>query len=47
MVDINYPATIIWGYDYTKIYNGSQWATASGTPWYLNNFYKEYDSTTY
>lgn len=47
MVDINYPATIIWGQNYTNIYNGTTWATASGYPWYLDNFYDKLSSSTY
>lgn len=47
MVDINYPATIIWGYNTSLVYNGTTWTTASAFPWYLDNFFNKETSSTY
>ena len=47
MVDINYPATIIFTETYTTTWNGSAYATASLKPWYLSTFYNYAASATW
>ncbi len=47
MVDINYPATIIFTDTYTTTWNGSAYATASDKPWYLSTFYDYTASATW